>query len=151
MQTETIDHGGLSRLVEADEVKGVHIVAQTGGWAVFVRDGVMERPLTAQRSRQVRLFRKMETLVSYLSEMGIARFDVDAANYHPDSLKNTRRPDRSVAMKKTHEAAAYDTWLRDKVQASIDDPRPSISSADVKAHFTQRRQAMKTRMIEGKS
>lgn len=151
MQTETIDHGTLSRLVEAGAVRGAHIIGQAGGWAVLVRYGMTERPLAAQRSRQVRLFRKMETLVSYLRDIGIAKFDVDAANYTPDALKTTRRPDRSEALKQAHEAAAYDKWFRSQVQLSIEDPRPNVSAVDVNAHFAQRRKLLQTKSAEGKS
>ncbi|MEY2343280.1 hypothetical protein AB4090_14410 [Acidithiobacillus sp. IBUN Pt1247-S3] len=108
MATETIDHGTLSRLAEAGAVREAHIVGQGGGWAVLVQYGATERPLAAQRSRQVRLFRKFETLVSYLKEIGIARFDVDAANYTPKTAIAMRRPDRSEALKRAHAAAAYD-------------------------------------------
>ena len=142
---ETIDHGTLSRLVEAGAVKGAHIVGQGGGWAVMVKYGRHERPLAAQRSRQVRLFRRFETLVSYLKGVGIARFDVDAADFDPQATRPTR-PDRSEALKRAHEAAAYDTWFREQVQASIDDPRPSIPDAEVKAHFAAKREALRKRM-----
>lgn len=133
MAAETIDHTTLSRLVEAGAVRGAHIVGQKGGWAVTIRYGVHERPLAAQRSRQVRLFRKFETLVVYLKQIGIARFDVDAANFDPDALKTSRRPDRSAALKHAHETAAYDAWFRKQVQAAIDDPQPSIPHAEVMA------------------
>lgn len=66
MTAETIDHTTLSRLVEAGAVRGAHVVGQAGGWAVTVKYGMAERSLAAQRSRQVRLFKRMETLVSYL-------------------------------------------------------------------------------------
>lgn len=60
-----------------------------------------ERALAAQRSQQVRIFRKFETLVTYLKGVGIARFEVDAVNYDAASLKLTRtRPDSAEAMKK---------------------------------------------------
>jgi hypothetical protein len=131
MATNTIDHGTLSHLVEAGAVRSIHIVGQSGGWFVMVRYGMIERPLTAQRTRQARLFRKFETLVSYLRTIGIVRFDVDAANYDPDTLK--AKPDRAEALKQTHEAAAYDKWFRAQVQASIDDPRPSIPHEQVMA------------------
>ena len=49
MTAETIDHGTLSRLVEAGAVRGAHIVGQRGGWAVLVKYGMTERPLAAQR------------------------------------------------------------------------------------------------------
>lgn len=140
---DTIDHGTLSRLVEAGAVRGAHIVGQSGGWAVMVKYGMTERPLAAQRSRQVRLFRKLETLVSYLKALGIARFDVDAANYEMNTATAPRRPDRSEALKRAHEAAAYDTWFREQVQASIDDPRPSISDEEARAMFAKRRAALR--------
>jgi len=60
--SRTRDHRTLSRLVEAGAVNGAHIVGQTGGWTVLVRCGKTERALAAQRSRQVRLSRKFETL-----------------------------------------------------------------------------------------
>jgi hypothetical protein len=141
---ETIDHGTLSRLVEAGAVKGAHIVGQSGGWAVVVKYGMTERPLAAQRSRQVRLFKKFETLVGYLKDIGIARFDVDAANY--DTTTATRRPDRADALKHAHQAAAYDTWFREQVQASIDDPRPSIAGEVVEAKFAAKRDTLRKRM-----
>ena len=47
MAAETIDHGTLSRLVEAGAVRGAHIVGQSGGWVVLVKYGMTERPLAA--------------------------------------------------------------------------------------------------------
>ena len=111
----------------------------------MVRYGMHERPLAAQRSRNVRLFRRFETLVSYLKGVGIARYDVDAANYDPDTLQATRRPDRAAALKRAQEAAAYDSWFRAQVQASIDDPRPSVSDDEARAHFVARRAALRQR------
>lgn len=127
MTTETIDHTTLSRLAEAGAVRSAHIIGQSGGWGVLVKYGMTERALAAQRSHQVRIFRKFETLVSYLKGVGIARFEVDAVNYDAASLKVTRnRPDRSEAMKSAHEAAAYTKWLKSEVQEAIDDIGPLI-------------------------
>ena len=142
MTTETVDHHTLVRLVEAGAVRGAHVVGQKGGWAVLVRYGMQERPLAAQRSRNVRLFRRFETMVSYLKGLGIARFDVDAAEYDPDPLQSTRRPDRAEALRRAHAAAAYDAWFREQVQASLDDPRPSVPDDIAREHFAQRREAL---------
>lgn len=132
MPTETIDHTTLSRLAEAGAVRSAHIVGQNGGWGVLVKCGMTERALAAQRSHQVRVFRKFETLVNYLKGVGIARFDVDAVNYDAASLKTTRnRPDRAEAMKSAHEAAAYDKWLKAEVQEAIDDTSPTIPHNEV--------------------
>jgi hypothetical protein len=110
MATETIDHSTLSRLVEAGAVRGAHVVGQNGRWAVIVKYGTHERSLAAQRSRQVRLFKRLETLVAYLKGLGLENFEVDAANFDPDANKTHTRPDRAVALKRAYEAAAYDQW-----------------------------------------
>ena len=144
MNTETIDHTTLSRLAEAGAVRSAHIIGQAGGWGILVKYGMTERALAAQRSHQVRIFRKFETLVAYLKGVGIARFEVDAANYDAASMKLTRaRPDSSAAMTRAHEAAAYDKWFRGEVDAAIkeaDDPNTVwVSHEDVKENWAKQR------------
>ncbi len=127
MAIETIDHATLTRLAEAGVVSSAHVVGQEGGWGVLVKYGMTERALAAQRSHHMRNFRKLDTLVNYLKSIGIPRFEVDAANYDPQNATTTRsRPDRSVAMKNAHEAAAYAKWLKAEIQEAIDDQTPTI-------------------------
>ena len=133
MATDTIDHTTLARLVEAGAVRGAHVVGQAGGWAVLIKYGMLERPLATQRGTGPRLFKKMETLVAYLKGLGLATFDVDAANYDPETLITQRRPDRADALKRAHEAAAHDEWFRQQVQEGIDDARPAMAHEDVMA------------------
>jgi len=151
MTANTIDHSTLSRLVEAGAVRGAHIVGQPGGWAVMVRYGMHERPLATKNTRAVRVWRRFETLASYLKGIGLTQFDVDVANFDQNAGATTKRPDRAEALKKAHEAAAYDKWLREKVQASIDDPRPSISGEDVEAYFAKKRDAVRKRIQQGQA
>jgi hypothetical protein len=133
MTAETIDHNTLSRLVEAGAVRAAHVIGQLGGWGVVIKYGMTERPLAASRSREVRLFKKLETVVSYLKEIGISRFDVDSVNYDAAQLKTYSRPDRAEAMRQAHEAAAHDKWFRAQVQQGLDDARPTVAHADVMA------------------
>ena len=126
MATETIDHSTLAKLAEAGVVDSAHVIGREGGWRIVVKYGMSERALAAQRSQQVRIFRKFETLVEYLKGIGISRFDVDAANFDPRSLAERKRPDRAAAMKDAHEAAAYVKWLKAEIQEAIDDPGPTI-------------------------
>lgn len=126
MTTETIDHPTLVKLAEAGVVRSAHVVGRDGGWGILVRYGLTERILAAQRSQQVRIFRKLETLVEYLKGVGIPRFDVDAEHYDPRSATATKRPDRAAAMKDAHAAAAYTRWLKAEVQQAIDDPSPAV-------------------------
>lgn len=85
----TIDHSTLSHLVEAGAVRGANVVGQAGGWAVVIHYGMTERVLASKRGA-VRVFRKFETLVSYLKEIGIAKYNVDAAHFDPVALTTSR-------------------------------------------------------------
>lgn len=121
MTTETIDHGTLSRLVEADAIRAAHVIGQAGGWALSVQFGMAERFLAAQRSGKLRLFRKLETIMAYLKELGIHRFDVDSSGYDAEQAKtHYKRPDRAEALKRAHEAAEHDAWFRQQVQEALD-------------------------------
>ncbi|MGV8894661.1 MAG: hypothetical protein ACOH2K_17320 [Burkholderiaceae bacterium] len=126
MATETIDHTTLTKLAEAGVVRSAHVVGQEGGWGILVKYGITECALAAQRSQQVRIFRKLETLVDYLKGIGISRFDVDAVHYDRHSATAHKRPDRAAAMKAAHEAAAYTKWLKAEVQEAIDDTSPTV-------------------------
>lgn len=130
MATDTIDHGTLSRLVEAGVVRTAHVVGQPGGWAIMVECGVHERPLATKNTRTVRVWRHFETLASYLKDMGLTQFDVDAANYDQAAPTTAKRPDRAVALKRAHEAAAYDQWFRAEVQKELDDPSPELTDEE---------------------
>jgi hypothetical protein len=146
---ETIDHNTLARLVEAQAVRGAHVVGQPGGWGVVVKYGRTERPLAATRSREVRVFKKLDTLVGYLKEIGISRFDVDTANFDPQSVTTYSRPDASEALKRAHAAAAYDKWFREQVAQGIKeaaDPAAQwVSNESVKAESAQRRAVWRKR------
>ena len=131
MTQKTIDHATFSKLAEANGVHGTLVVGQPGGWGIVIKSGTSERPLTAQRSQQARLFRKFETLVRYLKGVGITNFHVDATNWSADTLANRQRPDTSAAMKQAHEAAAYDKWLKAEIQEAIDDTSPTIPHDEV--------------------
>jgi hypothetical protein len=146
---ETIDHNTLARLVEAHAVRGAHVIGRPGGWGVIVRYGSTERPLAATRSREVRLFKKLETLVGYLKGVGISRFDVDAENFDPHTVTTYSRPDASESLKRAHAAAAHDKWFREQVAQGIkeaDDPATQwVSNETVKAESAKRRAAWSKR------
>lgn len=152
MVMETIDHGTLAQLVEAGALRGAHVVGQPGGWSLRVEYGAAERALAAQRSRQVRVFRRMETLVSYLKDVGIERFDVDAADYEAEGGKS--RPDRAEAMRRTHEAAAHDKWFREQVEAAVteaDDPNAEWVPHEIVKQDMARQRAELLARIKGSS
>jgi hypothetical protein len=147
MSTATIDHASLARLVQAGAVGSTHVTMRDGGWAVVVhalRDGVSGTAYTLATHRKApRLFKKMDSLVSYLADIGISRFDVDAAGFAHGDIRTWSRPDRAAALKQTHEDAAHDRWFREQVEASLhlaDSPDAEwISHEDVKARRAKRR------------
>lgn len=145
MTTETIDHSELVKLVESGAINATQILAKHGGWAVKVQHGSQTHSLAAQRSQQIRLFKRLETLVIYLQGIGINHFKVDASDYDPLQVKTYSRPDRSEAMKQAHEAAAYEEWFKRQVQVSIDDPRPSVSDEEARRIFAAKRDAIRQR------
>lgn len=139
---DTIDHATLERLVEAGAIRGANIVGQAGGWGVVIQYGMTERALAAKRGA-VRIFRKFETLVSYLRGIGIVRYQVDATQFDPATLKTEhKREDAAERMKHAHAAAAYDKAFRVGVQASLDDPRPSITHEQVAGKWAAKRAAL---------
>jgi hypothetical protein len=150
MATETIDQKTLFQLVAAGAVRGAHVVGHGSGWTIAARYGLTERFLSAKRG-DVRVFRKLETLVSFLRDMGINRFEVDAGGFDPDSVERPTRPDRSAALKEAHEAAAYDRQFRAQVQESLDDPRPNVSHAQVQKDMAARKAALRKRIARAKS
>jgi hypothetical protein len=126
MKAETIDHSALAKLAEAGDVRSAHVIGQDGGWGLLVKYGTTERILTAQRSQQVRIFRTLETLVEYLRGIGIARFDVNAANYDRRSNITAKRADSGNATNDSPSPLAYSKWLKAEVQEAIDDSSPTI-------------------------
>ena len=141
MTTQTIDHNTLSRLIEAGAVRDTRVVGQKGGWSVaFHSDSGVDYVLSIARKSQTRLFKKMDTLIAYLKDIGISQFAVDAAAYASDSYA---RPDRSTALKQTHEAAAYDKWFREELEERIriaDSPDAVwIPHEQIKADWAKRR------------
>lgn len=146
MTAETIDHSTLTQLVEKGSVNSAHIVAKPGGWSIQIPHGNKECSLAAQRSRQVRLFKRLETLVTYLQDIGITRFDVDTSNYDPLQIKTYTRPDRSEAMKQAHEAAAYEEWFKEQVQIGLDDSRPTVADEEARRIFAAKRDAIRQRV-----
>ncbi len=117
-----------------------------------IRHGRAGARCTAQPP--VRLFKRMETLVSYLKEVGISRFDVDAADYSPETVKTHSRPDRAEALRRAHEAAAHDKWFREQVEEALreaDDPNTEWVPHDVVKQDMARQRADLLARIKGET
>jgi hypothetical protein len=150
MQTpeKTIDHSTLQRLVDAGAKVGAEVTAASGGWGVVINYGRARQTLAATRGKP-RTFRQFETLAGYLKELGITQYRVNTAEFKSGAAAKSTNDNRSAVaserMKRAHQAAAYDTWFRAQVQASIDDPRPSIADDAVRRQFAAKREALRKR------
>ena len=147
MQTpdKTIDHSTLRRLVDAGANVGAEVVGGADGWGVVISYGRASQTLAATRGAP-RTWRQFETLAGYLKGLGIVEYRVNAAEFatgaaagKPDDKRSATASER---MKRAHQAAAHDTWFREQVQASIDDPRPSVEDAVAKKEFAAKRAAL---------
>jgi len=142
--TATLDHTTLARLVEAGAVRATSVIGQPAGWGVIVKFDKTERPLSSKRGH-MRLFRKLESVVSYLKQMGIAKFDVDVGAFDVEALRATRgRPDTAIAMKHAHQAIAHDKWFRQQVELGLADLEAgkTISEKEHAARWKKRRAAL---------
>ncbi len=105
-------------LAEAGSISSAMIVGQPGGWGVRLRVGQSEGALSGKDGRP-RLFSKIDTAAATMRDLGLTQLVIDLAGYAADDAR-PRRPDRSVALKRTHAAAAHDTWFRQQVQGTLD-------------------------------
>lgn len=55
----------------------------------------------------------------------------------------------ALPMELTIDEAAHDAWFRKNVEEAMADPRPPISGARAKAHFTRRRAAARAKSGQG--
>ncbi len=67
----------LARLGSLEEVIARQV---PGGFVVIVRNGIEEEALLAQRGGP-RTFRHLDTLCSFLAQVGVLRFTVEAGNF----------------------------------------------------------------------
>jgi len=145
-----IDGKAVRSLVEADAILGATIVGRQGGWAILVRYGATERAVAAQRAKQARLWRNLNSAAAYIREdLGVARFEVDTDGYQPETVVR-RRPDQSVALRRMHAAAEHDAWFRAEVEKAIaeaDAPGAiSVPHEDVQEDMRRQRARIEARL-----
>lgn len=93
----------------------------------------MEKPLGTQRTDKPRTWRSLDTCVQYLrKELRITRVDMlDASNYSEEGVVRSKRADTAERMRRAHEAATHDAWVRAQVQRALDDSTPSLPHEQV--------------------
>lgn len=80
--TTVIKLATARELIDAGSVRNAGLIGQPGGYAVLLRYGMQERVI-GTKAGTPRIFSRLEAAAKLLRELGIVRFDVDAANYAP--------------------------------------------------------------------
>lgn len=133
MQSITLEQ--LRAANDAGGVSGVILKGEGGAFLVQIdtRSG-SGALLSKARSTEPRRFGNPLAAFNVLREIGITVGQFDATDYDPaDKEPNAGNRGRANAMRGAHEAAAYNQWLANEIQASLDDPRPSIAHDEVMA------------------
>ena len=143
LSSETIDQATLVNLVQAGAIHDANVIGQQGGWEVVVRYGKVRRAL-AIKAGKIRIFRKLDTLDSFLRGIGLLQYQVDASQFDPAKAQRTNAA-AALRLRRAHEAAAYDKWFSAEIDQAIkevDDPATQwVSNEAVKAESAKRRSA----------
>lgn len=111
-------------------VQSVEIEPVGAQFAVKVVTPKGNAVLVRSRQSEPRLFGSIDTAMRLLHRLGVRRIVLDhLEQWQPERAVVTRRsrPDRAAALT---QAAQYERWVRNKVQASRTDPRPDISDEE---------------------
>ena len=130
----------LRATTSAGGVTGVTLKGQGGGFVIEIatRSG-QEAFLAKARSTEPRRFGNPASALLVVRDMGLDTIRVDVTDWDPDQKDMSRsRETRSEAMREAHQAAAYTRQLANDIEASIADPRPSVSHNGVMARLDAR-------------
>lgn len=129
----------LSQATAAVESGGVLSAILKGKGAAFfiefeTRAGFAE--LVTANGRKPRAFRNPVKALELVRKLGLPSGRFSLLEWRPEDAEldtARRRPERSIALKAAHEAAAYSGWLQQKIASSLADPAPNRSHAQVMA------------------
>jgi len=119
-----INHNALKLLIEAGAVDSAIVIAKADQWMLNIVFGDTEKTILAKNSGKARIWRKLDTLAKYLSELGIKSFETNLEEYDL-SQKSLTRPDSAAILKRTHQAH--------KSQQEKEELEDAISAIDRKA------------------
>jgi hypothetical protein len=144
--SELITPNTLKELVEANVVVGAAVHGEKGGYVVIVKYGAVERAVAARSNKgelSVRIFASLDSVDNFLrTRVHLTHYEVDSGGFEPAERAERYEP-AAARMKRAHEAAEYDKWFREQVQAALDDPHPGIPNEEVSADFAKRRAALR--------
>lgn len=146
MTFEPMDQRTLIMLLRPGRPQRIHAYAQKNGWRLILKNGKSTRILAdAEAGEQI--FLTLSDLKAYLYDLAVPGFLVDTSALD----KSADDMDTQARLGEAMQAKAYDEWLNQQVQESLDDPAPSISNAVVKERSAARRAELLARLEQEKS
>lgn len=133
----------LEQLRTASESGGVSDVTLKGQGSTFLihiatRSGT-GAVLAKARSSEPRRFASIAAALNVLRDVGITIGKFDAREWDPSEREPAKRTEnRGQALRKAHEAAAYNEWLAAEIQEAVEDSRPSIPHDEVRSRMDAR-------------
>jgi hypothetical protein len=79
---ERINPQTFKAMLAAGTVQEITVVSLGDGFNVLIKIGKIKSPLATFRGN-VRTFKNIQTVLSYLHDVGVTRFDVDIRDYVP--------------------------------------------------------------------
>lgn len=125
--TAAIESGGvLSAILKGKGIAFfIEFEMRTGSAALVTANG-----------RKPRAFRNPVKALELVRELGLPEGRFLLQDWRPEDAEfetARRRPERSIALKAAHEAVKYNSWLQQKIDASLANPAPNRSHADAMA------------------
>lgn len=128
-----INHSTLKLLIEAGAITSTTAFAEADQWMLKIGFGDTEKTVLAKNSGKARIWRKLDTLAKYLSELGISKFEINMIDYDP-SQKTLTRPDSAAILKQAHKAHKSQ---QDDIKQEI--VQTELSPEKVKVNWEERR------------
>lgn len=126
MPISTLDHSALEGMVRSGAVKQVTVEGASSGWQIVAHvRGKAGATLEAKRGH-LRSFRTLETATSYLANMGVSRFEVDARGI-TKGARGAQRPDTAALMQAKQTALDHQRWF----SAEVEKGRASLAAGKV--------------------
>ena len=135
-----INHSALKLLIEAEAITSITAFAEADQWMLKVGFGDTEKTVLAKNSGKARIWRKLDTLAKYLSQLGITTFEINMIDYDP-SQKTLTRPDSAAILKQAHKAhkSQQDKNLTLQDEIKKETAETELSPEKIKVSWEERR------------
>ena len=151
MQTLTLNQ--LRTVANTDGILSVAVKAEGGIFFVNIVLRTGQALLAKARSTEPRKFRNPFQAMNLLREIGIVTGSYDMSQYSPEATEQTHtRPDRTEALKRVHQAAAYNQWFQTQIDNALlkaDNPATSwVPHEEVKNDIENQRRSLHARLLQ---